>query len=73
MKFFHAIASQRRWKNRIVGLQNLEGAWQEDQKSIEGIIMEYFVAIFKLDHLTNFELVWVQSLPELPLIWTMNY
>ena len=38
-----------------MGLQNLEGVWQEVQGRIEGIIMEYFDAIFKSDHPTNFE------------------
>ena len=38
-----------------MGLQNLEGVWQEDQGRIEGIIMEYFDSFFKSGHLTNFE------------------
>ena len=38
-----------------MGLQNLEGVWQEDQGRIKGIIMEYFDAFFKSGHLTNFE------------------
>ena len=29
-KFFHATASQRRRKNRILGLKNVKGEWQED-------------------------------------------
>ena len=29
--------------------------WQEDQGRIEGIILEYFNAIFRADHPTNFE------------------
>ena len=36
-------------------MQNLEGVWHEDEGRIEGIILEYFNAIFKADHLTNFE------------------
>lgn len=55
MKFFHATAGERHRKNRIMGLQNSEGVWQEDQERIEGIILEYFVATFKSDHPTNFE------------------
>ena len=38
-----------------MGLQNSEGVWQEDQERIEGIVLDYFVAIFKPDHQTNFE------------------
>lgn len=33
----------------------MEGVWQEDQGRIENIILEYFVAIFRSDHPTNFE------------------
>ena len=38
-----------------MGLHNLEGVWEEDQGRIEGIILDYFVAIFKSDHQTNFK------------------
>lgn len=38
-----------------MGLQDSEGMWQEEQGRIEGIILDYFAAIFKLDHPTNFE------------------
>ena len=54
-KFFQATASQRRRKNRIVGLKNAEGMWQEDRGRIENIILEYFAAIFRSDCPTNFE------------------
>ena len=54
-KFFHTIASQRRRKNRIVGLQNSRGVWQEDKESIERIIMDYFDSIYKAYHPTRFD------------------
>ena len=54
-KFFHATASQRHQRNRIVGIQNSEVVWQEDQGRVEGIILGYFKTIFKSDHPTNFE------------------
>ena len=38
-----------------MGIHNSEGVWQEDQGRIEGIILDYFNAIFKSDHSTNFE------------------
>lgn len=57
MKFFHATASQRRRKNRILGLQNLNGVWQEYKEGVEGIIMDYFTSIYRLDQLTNFEAI----------------
>ena len=54
-KFFHATASQRRRQNKIVGLIDSNGVWQEDQGRIEGIVLEYFATIFKLDFPTSFE------------------
>ena len=54
-KFFHATTSQRRRRNRIVGLQDLDGVWQEDQGRIESTILEYFANIFKSDHRSSFE------------------
>ena len=49
-KFFHATASQRRRKNWIVGLQDLNGVWQEDKEEIEQTILGYFETIYKSDH-----------------------
>ena len=49
MSFFHATASQRRRKSRIVGLQDLNGVWKEDKEGVEGIIMDYFTLIYRSD------------------------
>ena len=54
-KFFHATTSQRRRRNRIIGLQDSDGVWQEDQGCIESTILEYFANIFKSDHRSPFE------------------
>ena len=54
-KFFHATASQRRRKNWIVGLQDLNGVWQEDKEEIERTILGYFENIYKSDQPTCFE------------------
>lgn len=54
-KFFHATTSQRRWRNRIEGLQNDNGKWQENQENVESIILEYFKGIFKSGQPSNFE------------------
>ena len=53
--FFHATASQRRRRNRIEGLQNANGEWQENQEDVESIILEYFKGIFKSDQPSNFK------------------
>ena len=54
-KFFHATTSQRRRKNWIVGLQDLNGVWQEDKEEIERTILGYFENIYKSDQPTNFK------------------
>ena len=54
-KFFHATASQRRRKNWIVGLQDLNGVWQEDKEDIERTILGYFENIYKSNQPENFE------------------
>ena len=38
-----------------MGLQDLEGVWQEKQRRIESLILEYFANIFKSDHLSSFK------------------
>lgn len=69
-KFFHATASQRHKKNRIVGMQNSNRVWQEDQERIEGIILQYSTAFFKSHHLTNFK-VSISAITT-PVISNMN-
>ena len=49
------MASQRRRKNQIVGLQNSRGVWQEDKESIERIILDYFDSIYKSNQPTRFD------------------
>ena len=53
-KFFHATTSQRRRRNKIVGIQGANGIWQENQEDIESTILEYFETIFKIDHPSQF-------------------
>ena len=53
-EFFHASASQRQRKNRIGGLMDEGGIWQEEQGATEKIILEYFSSIFSSDHPSNF-------------------
>ena len=53
-KFFHATASQRRRQNKIVGIEGVDGIWQENQEDIESTILEYFETIFKTDHPSQF-------------------
>lgn len=54
-KFFHALASQRQRKNRIGGLMDDGGVWQEESETVEKIILDYFSTIFCLDQLATCE------------------
>ena len=53
-KFSHASASQRQRKNRIGGLMDEGGIWQEEQGATEKIILDYFSSIFITNHPSNF-------------------
>ena len=54
-KFFHAIASQRRRKNRIGGLMDDMGVWHEDQETTERMILDYFKSIYISNQPTRFD------------------
>lgn len=38
-----------------MGLQDLDGVWQEEKEGVEGIIMDYFTSIYRSNQPTNFE------------------
>ena len=44
--FFLVAASQCKWKNKILGLEDDMGVLREDEKDIEKIALDYFSAIF---------------------------
>ena len=41
MKFFHATTSQRKRKNKIVGLKNKLKEWKDDKENIEKTILDW--------------------------------
>ncbi|GAV67983.1 hypothetical protein CFOL_v3_11486 [Cephalotus follicularis] len=45
-KFFHSMASQRRRRNRIIGIKDENGTWQEDENVYKRLISTYFHSIF---------------------------
>lgn len=46
-KYFHRKASNRRAKNKLQGLFDSQGVWQETDVGIEGVVVEYFTNMFK--------------------------
>lgn len=45
-KFFHSKASARKRKNRISGLEDEQGIWNEEEEEVERLFCEYFKDIF---------------------------
>ncbi|XP_062013785.1 uncharacterized protein LOC133730151 [Rosa rugosa] len=44
--FFHKKASNRRQKNKIKSLFDINGVWQESTAGIDGVVLDYFQHIF---------------------------
>ncbi|KAH9715856.1 putative reverse transcriptase/RNA-dependent DNA polymerase [Citrus sinensis] len=45
-KFFHAKASARKRKNKIMGLEDEDGLWKEEAEEVERLLCDYFANIF---------------------------
>ncbi|XP_062020783.1 uncharacterized protein LOC133737191 [Rosa rugosa] len=45
-KYFHRKASNRRAKNRLQGLFDHNGSWQESTEGIESVVLHYFSKMF---------------------------
>ncbi|KAH9769616.1 reverse transcriptase domain-containing protein [Citrus sinensis] len=45
-KFFHAKASARKRKNKIMGLEDEDGVWKEEAEEVERLLCDYFANIF---------------------------
>ena len=56
-RFFHTLASQRRQKNRIMGLEDNSGVWQRSDEDIQSIVLNYFSSIYQSDQPSQFSLV----------------
>lgn len=41
-KFFHLKASNHRTKNRLLGLFDNNGVWQDSDLGMEGVVLSYF-------------------------------
>lgn len=46
-KYFHAIAKQRRAKNKIIRLLNQDGLWVDKEVGIEGLAVDFFKDLFQ--------------------------
>lgn len=52
-KFFYTSTLIRRRRNRVVMLQNEEGAWMEDVAELKGMALAFYKKLFTLDCLAE--------------------
>ena len=53
-RYFHCRANQQNRNNFIVGLEDGEGVWVEDEARMGGIIEEYFRTIYTTSNPSSF-------------------
>lgn len=53
-KFFHAMASQQQRINKINGLEDANGVWQDSDEATQNIISNYFSSIYRSDQSSHF-------------------
>ena len=63
-RFFHSKASQRRRKNYIRGLYDKVGQWCTNPSRVEGIVLEFYQALFTSQNPENFDEILAQ-MPQL--------
>ena len=54
-RYFHGQASQRRRRNRIMGLRNNEGVWVEEKEEVVSNLVGYYENIFTSSQPTHIE------------------
>ena len=53
--FFHAKASQRKWKNHIQKITNSKGVWVEEVEDIANVANDYFNNLFAASNCDQME------------------
>jgi len=54
-KFYHALTKQRRARNRIVGLYDMNGDWIIEEQGVEKVAVDYFGDLFQTTSPTEFD------------------
>ena len=54
-KFYHALTKQRRVRNRIVGLHDVEGNWITEDNGVEKVAVGYFEECFTTTSPSKFD------------------
>ncbi|WZZ51021.1 hypothetical protein YC2023_051128 [Brassica napus] len=54
-KFYHALTKQRRVRNRIVGLHDVDGNWITEDNGVEKVAIDYFENLFSTTSPSEFD------------------
>ena len=54
-KFYHSLTKQRRVRNRIVGLYDVEGNWITENNGVEKFVVDYFEELFTTTSPSKFD------------------
>ena len=54
-KFYHALTKQRRVRNRIVGLHDVDGNWITEDNGVEKVAINYFEDLFSTTSPSEFD------------------
>lgn len=63
-KFFHNYAKFRGWRNKVTGVFNLQGQWQEEISGIQQAFVDYFEQLFTTEGSINANLIVEAVIPK---------
>ncbi|XP_061993305.1 uncharacterized protein LOC133711157 [Rosa rugosa] len=72
-KFFHRKASNRRAKNRLTGLFDYNGVWQDTSQGMEDVVLHYFSSMFKSNDINSTHMQNVVDLLQPKVTDDMNF
>ena len=64
-KFYHALTKQRRVRNRIVGLHDVDGNWITEDTGVEKVAIDYFEDLFSTTSPSEFDSFLTEVSPEI--------
>ena len=62
-KFYHALTKQRRARNIIVGLYDMNGEWIIEEQGVEKVAVDYFGDLFQTTSPTKFNVFLEEIIP----------
>ncbi|XP_033136130.1 uncharacterized protein LOC117128234 [Brassica rapa] len=66
-KFYHALTKQRRVRNRIVGLHDVDGNWITEDNGVEKVAIDYFKNLFSTTSPSEFDSFMAEVTPGITL------